>query len=519
MSGSNERAGGVEDGHDPARAPLRPSATRPRPRGTSRRSVPFWSPRLAQDPARGPVLWTLLAIGLACAGAVALRWVSGKGPEPLVSGILLTVSSWLAALAASRGRLGRSLLASTPYLVAGLALTTLCVLQAAGDPADLVHTDALLGAYLALPVAYMLFFLVRPAREALFASIAACAALVAVQLALPPLLLGRSSSGTWSALIIGFWHGAVVLLLFAVPRLRSDRELLQAVMRSSRDAMVLLLPDGPSGPADGLSAGAYASFRVAFANAAAESVLGVRAGVRFAYGGASSASPELVSGLAAALEGQAEASFQVDLPTPDGPRWFRVAAAPSRSGVAATFVDVTELKETEGRALALAQTDELTGLANRRGFEVEAGRRFAAAGAGEAGLTLCYLDLDGFKDVNDRFGHGAGDELLRAVAERLRATVRATDLVARLGGDEFVILAGGLADDDVAPFFDRLNASFADPFTVAGRPVTVHPSLGVVPRAEELVDALAAADAAMYDAKRRGGGVVLAGPERRAVRA
>ncbi len=502
---------GKAKGQRAARRRSGPGVLRARLDTAARPGASFWTPRLAEDPARVPLLWALIALCVACAGVVALRWAGGKAGETLVSSVLLAVSGWLAALVFSRGRIGRALLGSTPYVVAGLALVTLGVMQASGDPADPVHTHALLGAYLALPVTYMLLFLVRPPREALMASVAVCAAAMSLQLALPPLFPGRAAMGLWTALVTGFWHLAGVVLLFAVPRLRSDRELLRAVMRASRDAMLLLVPRRRAQHGPRLAGPAVAALRVAYANPAAEMVFGIEPEEDLASGGPLGAAPQLHERLAEALDRQAEVSLVATLPTLEGVRWFRVTAAPFGGGVAATFVDVTEHKEREGRALALAHTDPLTGLANRRGFEVEAARRFAAADAGEASLTLCYLDLDGFKAVNDRLGHGAGDELLRAVARRLRSAVRGSDLVARLGGDEFVVLASGLAEDAVQPFFDRLHDSFAAPFEVAGRSVAVRPSLGVVPRAEQLVDALSAADAAMYDAKQRGGGVVLAG--------
>jgi diguanylate cyclase (GGDEF)-like protein len=116
--------------------------------------------------------------------------------------------------------------------------------------------------------------------------------------------------------------------------------------------------------------------------------------------------------------------------------------------------------ETEKR---LARTDPLTGLANRRAFldaarvELERARRLGHS------ITLACFDLDGFKTVNDRLGHRAGDELLCLVATRLREAIRVFDLPARLGGDEFMLLLPGLGADGAPRFLERLKAEVIDP--------------------------------------------------------
>ena len=121
--------------------------------------------------------------------------------------------------------------------------------------------------------------------------------------------------------------------------------------------------------------------------------------------------------------------------------WFEVNAYPSKEGLSVYFRDVTERKVLVERLEYQAFHDPLTGLANRsllsERFEQAAGR---ADRAGKH-LAILYLDLDGFKEVNDSLGHEAGDKLLVAVAERLGAHSRLGDTVARLGGDEFCILA------------------------------------------------------------------------------
>ena len=155
----------------------------------------------------------------------------------------------------------------------------------------------------------------------------------------------------------------------------------------------------------------------------------------------------------------------------------------------------------------LAHTDPLTGLTNRRGFEIELeGLLSDPVGAGHA--ALFFLDLNGFKLVNDRLGHRAGDDALRVIADRLRSLTRAHDTVARVGGDEFVILARQVgADPAAAQLAERFGQALLRP---PGAPdVVVRASVGVaVPQAGDTAQALIErADRAMYAAKRDQGTV------------
>lgn len=156
---------------------------------------------------------------------------------------------------------------------------------------------------------------------------------------------------------------------------------------------------------------------------------------------------------------------------------------------------------------SLAHTDPLTGLPNRRGLTAEIDQRLARARPDQL-LALLVLDLDGFKQVNDRHGHDTGDQLLVAVADRLRSGLREPDLLARLGGDEFVVVAEGLRTPDQAEALcHHLLQAFEAPFLVAGQPVRLGLTGGYVlapldghdPR-----ELLKAADAAMYSGKQDG---------------
>jgi diguanylate cyclase (GGDEF)-like protein/PAS domain S-box-containing protein len=175
------------------------------------------------------------------------------------------------------------------------------------------------------------------------------------------------------------------------------------------------------------------------------------------------------------------------------------------------------LREERERARAyaeqveqLAYTDPLTGLLNRRRLQEVLVPTLAAAEASGTGVAVLYLDLDGFKGVNDALGHQAGDELLREVAARLRRRLRRGDVVARVGGDEFLVVLPGLDEDAALGEGERvareLAAALGEPVLTSRGPVTVPASVGVSasPRQGRDFDALLhAADVGMYAAKAR----------------
>lgn len=172
------------------------------------------------------------------------------------------------------------------------------------------------------------------------------------------------------------------------------------------------------------------------------------------------------------------------------------------------FSDITLLKEHQERLERLAHFDPLTQLPNRMLLADRLQLAMANASRNRGLLAVCYLDLDGFKPVNDRFGHAAGDRLLVEVALRLRNSVRGGDTVARLGGDEFVILLSGLGDlHECDHALGRITAALAQPFSVSGESVTVSASIGVTLYPHDGSDAdtlLRHADQAMYVAKQSG---------------
>lgn len=156
-------------------------------------------------------------------------------------------------------------------------------------------------------------------------------------------------------------------------------------------------------------------------------------------------------------------------------------------------------------SVSLARHDGLTALPNRLALREYFDERVSLLGPSSV-IAVHYLDLDGFKPVNDRFGHAAGDDLLAAVASRLRGAVRSGDIVARLGGDEFGVVQFGLNRSEEAELLaKRIAAAIAQPFELGAESVAITASVGTVlstEGADDLEALLRAADARQYEAKR-----------------
>lgn len=171
----------------------------------------------------------------------------------------------------------------------------------------------------------------------------------------------------------------------------------------------------------------------------------------------------------------------------------------------ATLRDLAFMVEQQFAALYMAMVDELTGLANRRGFESQAGHVLALCQRNRWPATLLYFDLDRFKQVNDHYGHAEGDWALKGFADLLRFCFRASDVVARLGGDEFVVLLSGTATDGKDQALDRLRTQLGALNLRAQRGYQLEFSAGAAAMAAdvplELEELLQKADAAMYAAK------------------
>lgn len=172
-----------------------------------------------------------------------------------------------------------------------------------------------------------------------------------------------------------------------------------------------------------------------------------------------------------------------------------------------TVEDITSRRLYQAQIERQANYDSLTGLANRTllGTRLHATIEEAAGTGGQ--VAVAFIDLDQFKFINDTFGHELGDSLLQSMADRLRASVRGSDLVARQGGDEFVLLLTGYRPGDLAGVVQRVHAAIAQPWKAGGREFHVSSSIGVAvyPADGERADLLLRnADAAMYKAKENG---------------
>jgi diguanylate cyclase (GGDEF)-like protein/PAS domain S-box-containing protein len=201
-------------------------------------------------------------------------------------------------------------------------------------------------------------------------------------------------------------------------------------------------------------------------------------------------------------------------------RWVSMRSVPLRepdgrlTGFLGTIEDITERKGLEERLEHDATHDRLTGLGSRALLVEEMSAALARTRRGGPGVALLFIDLDGFKRVNDSLGHPAGDELLIRVAERIRSAVRTDDVVARLGGDEFVVCCLEVDDEEtVTTIASRIVQQVQVPFRIAGKNAVISASVGIafargqfesrrpLAGSEELISR---ADLAMYHAKTTG---------------
>ncbi|MFA5170300.1 MAG: diguanylate cyclase [Sulfuriferula sp.] len=173
--------------------------------------------------------------------------------------------------------------------------------------------------------------------------------------------------------------------------------------------------------------------------------------------------------------------------------------------------DVTSKLEILASIQHTASHDGLTGLPNRRLFFDRLGQLFNLAKRNQTSLALMFIDLDGFKSINDKLGHHIGDLLLKGVAERLQACMRDSDTVARMGGDEFTIILFDISGrNNIESFANKVLGELSRPFNLEGHVVSISSSIGIAaatPIADSQVNEdmfIERADAAMYEAKRAG---------------
>ena len=179
---------------------------------------------------------------------------------------------------------------------------------------------------------------------------------------------------------------------------------------------------------------------------------------------------------------------------------------PVIGGIVVNYRDITERKALERQLVHDAFHDPLTGLANRA-LMVDRTQHALARRTTDADLAVLIMDVDDFKTINDSLGHGAGDQAMIAVAERLRASLRPEDTVSRIGGDEFAILLEGVSEDLVSHVSQRILDALRSPFELGGIQVHLSASIGIAFSTYETGTAdelLRNADVAMYTAKSRG---------------
>jgi len=183
-------------------------------------------------------------------------------------------------------------------------------------------------------------------------------------------------------------------------------------------------------------------------------------------------------------------------------------ASPLPKIILGTILDVTEQKHNEEKISLLAYTDVLTGLANRAQFQIRLDTTIRTADRRKERFALMSLDLDGFKAINDRFGHEAGDELLKIVGKRLRMVIREIDFAARLGGDEFCLIIEGTSDEyAAADVATRCLKAISEPLQLVNQTIRPRVSIGITlfPNdGQDQESLLHSADRAMYAAKRAG---------------
>ncbi len=299
-------------------------------------------------------------------------------------------------------------------------------------------------------------------------------------------------------LLIGVVGISIMGYRSQVQRRRAD-ERFQALFQHAPDMVSVLDAEG----------------RIAFSSPSAAGVLGFQPGSLKGHSVFDVVHPEDRDGMRqkfSALLGERDGVLRLQcriLNAGGGYRWFEFTASnqlhnPALLGVVINARDVSENRAFQERLAHEAQHDPLTGLPNRRRMQDALGSSLRTDA-----VAVLFVDLDGFKPVNDAHGHEAGDELLRQVAERLSRCVREGDVLSRVGGDEFVVLMPGVLDPaDAEAMSTRVREAVEAPFLVQGAEISIGASVGVhlAPSASDPDQALRSADHAMYAVKHAGGG-------------
>jgi len=216
------------------------------------------------------------------------------------------------------------------------------------------------------------------------------------------------------------------------------------------------------------------------------------------------------------LDQEAFGNLEMELETSRGPRWISISGDPiidtagRFEGFRGVGSDITEIRQTQERLTHLANVDVLSGLPNRGRVRQLLGEALRTATADSHACAIMFLDLDGFKPVNDTFGHPKGDAVLRAVAKRLTDQVAHDGVVGRMGGDEFaIVIPDAQSRTKVEQMADRIIQTIKDPYDIDGTNIRIGVSIGCAfgPMDGATVDDLILkADLALYQAKDAGRG-------------
>lgn len=327
----------------------------------------------------------------------------------------------------------------------------------------------------------------------------------------------QRADGSWG------WFEATVIdatddpdLRGAVLRVREVTEEVDAEERAAADARPA--PDRFLSLAEALPLGilsADARGAVVFCNEAAQQILNLDADQLYGRAWEGAVHPEDLPGVVHAagnvvvLGQRAQVTFRVQ--TGLFPRWAHATFVPlgddrRNTGWIATIEDITDRRRAESRLAHQATHDPLTNLPNRTLLEDRLGQACGRLRRGSQSVTVFFIDLDLFKDVNDRFGHRAGDQVLVEVARRLGEATRDVDTVARLGGDEFVVVCENLPLSEVGGVATRIEDVLSVSMLLGGEAVRLGASVGSITTTDAAAEPgqlLAEADQDMYRQKER----------------